>query len=180
MTFRLTIALMLLASMLSGQQWSGAKSMIRLRIQAGGLRNGVPDRIAFVFVNRGDQELRMPAVSPCIRGRYNGTIKLILQFSPLRPQTSGVGGGCGVGQDHVPILEEAKSWKIVPPHGAFTISYTRSELFVNQEAPGVYLFSGEYDPPQLTAEDMRALEKANIVFPRESLVSEQLRFTRPE
>ena len=102
----------------------------------------------------------------------------MVKFTPLRPQSGGGGCGGGLG-DAPPILEQARSWKAVSPHGSYKISFKRSELFVTEE-PRVYEFWGEYYPPQLTAENALALQNANIRFPRESLISQRLRFTRPE
>ena len=71
-------------------------SNVELRIIPNELIKGVPGTISFVFVNITDHEVRIPPVSPCV-GKYSGTIKLRLDFSPVAPQTTGKGGGCGGG-----------------------------------------------------------------------------------
>lgn len=158
----------------------GHAQTVKLRIEGSGLRDGVPERISFVFVNAGDQNLSIPPLSPC-SGRYSGHLTLMLNFSPLQPQVSGKGGGCGGAVDHhLPILDQARAWKVVPPHSSFAVTYARSELFDYQQAAGVYLYSGRYDPPQLSAAEVLMLEGAGIIFPSEALVSEGLRFARPQ
>jgi hypothetical protein len=153
---------------------------VKLRLEGSELRDGVPERISFVFMNLSDQSLRIPPVSPCT-GNDSGHLTLMVEFSSVRPQTSGSGGGCGsVATDLPSVLELAKNWKIIPPRGSFTVTYKRSELFDNQQAAGIYEFVGKYDPPSFTAGEVLMLENAGIKFPREALVSERLRFTKPE
>jgi hypothetical protein len=158
----------------------GARAQtVRLRIEGSDFRDGVPERISFVFVNLSDRSVRIPPLSPC-NNRYSGHLTLMLKFSPVQPQTSGSGGGCGGGlYDGPSILEQALTWNVVPPHTSFTVTYRRTELFDNQHASGTYEFFGKYDPPLLTADEVLMLEKAGINFSREALTSEQLRYARP-
>lgn len=173
---RIVALLLLCASTTS----AGRAQAVKLRIEGSELRGGVPERISFIFVNLSDQSLRMPPVSPC-SGHYSGHLTLMLEFSPAEQQTEGRGGGCGSGGFDFPsLVEQARAWKIIPPHQSFTVTYTRSELSSYQEAAGTYEFWGKYDPPQLTTQQLLALENAGIDFPREALVSERLRFTKPE
>jgi hypothetical protein len=166
--------------MTSAQTSARNQSKIQLGIRAGELIDGLPETIRFVFVNVGHHEVKIPTVSPCVPDRYSGALRLELKFSPLRPQTEGRGGGCGGGLDHPPgILEQAKSWRRLKPGASLTISYKRTEL-APQQAPGAYEFWGEYRPPQLTAEDITALEQAGVSFANETLRSKPLRFNRPE
>jgi hypothetical protein len=119
----------------------------------------------------GDHEVSIPPLSPCT-GRFTGTLKLRLDFSPAGPRGGGEGGGCGGGGSHPPgILDQVKSWRILKPRQSLAVSYKRSELWVSEQAPGGYDFWGEYEPPQLTAEDIAALEHAGIDFLREPLTS---------
>ncbi len=173
--------LVLLSLIVSGQISPTKQSNVELRLSAAQINHGVPDSIGFVFANIGDHEVRVPPVSPCI-GRYSGTLNLRLEFSPSRPSArTGKGGGCGGGVDHMPgILEQAKTWRKLRPGESFTVSYKREELFVSEQAPGAYEFWGEYRPPRLTTEEITALERAGIDFPREPLSSTHLRFNRPE
>jgi hypothetical protein len=171
------LVLFLLAA--SAQTPARKQSKVELGIRPSELIDGVPERINFVFVNISDHELRIPPVSPCIPGRYSGTVKLHLAFSPLGPQTAGKGGGCGGGADHPPgILEQATSWTRLKPGASLTISYQRVELFVSEQSPGAYDFWGEYQVPQLRAEDLSALESVGIDFASETLRSTHLRFQR--
>ena len=177
---RVLIVLVSLALIGQTQTSNASAPRMKLRIDPAEITNGVPQRITFVFFNLGHYEVRIPPISPCV-SLYFGRIALMLKFTPLRPQSGGVGGGCGGGLGHVPpIVEQAKNWKAVPPHGSYKISFKRSELFVTEERPGVYEFWGEYYPPQLTTENVLALQNANIRYPQESLISQRLRFTRPE
>jgi len=173
--------LVLLSLIVSGQISPTKQSNVELRLSAAQINHGVPDSIGFVFANIGDHEVRVAPVSPCI-GRYSGTLNLRLEFSPSRPSArTGKGGGCGGGVDHMPgILEQAKTWRKLRPGESFTVSYKREELFVSEQAPGAYEFWGEYRPPRLTTEEITALERAGIDFPREPLSSTHLRFNRPE
>jgi hypothetical protein len=165
---------------LAAFQIAGAQSSsVKLQIEADDLVNGVPERITFVFSNFGDFEVKIPLLSPCI-GRETGRVVLMLKFTPLDPQGTGVGGGCGGEIDHPPpIFEQARTWKVIPPHSSYKISYKRSELFVTEERPGVYEFRGEYRPPPLTGNDTLTLEEAKVEYLRQTLVSEPLRFSRP-
>lgn len=145
---------LILFSLIASAQTSPTKqSNIELRLRTGQLINGVPETISFVFVNIGDQEVRIPPVSPCIGGQYSGTLKSRLELSPVVPQGTGKGGGCGVGASHVlGILEQAKSWRRLQPRQWLIVSYKRNELFVFEQTPGAYDFWGEYEPPHLRAE----------------------------
>ena len=174
-------ALALVLSSLIGSAHDCAKkqSDVDLLIRSGELTKGVPGTFSFVFVNNADHEVRIPPVSPCV-GRYSGTVKLRVDFSPITPQTTGKGGGCGSGGSHPPgILEQAKSWKKLKPGESLTVSYKRTELFDYEEAPGAYEFWGEYQPPRLTTEEIAVLEHAGIAFLCEPLKSTHLRFNRP-
>jgi len=171
--------LVLCSLIVSAQTSAGKQSSVELRIRPSHVTKGVPDTISFVFVNIGDHELRIPPVSPCIGGRFSGTLRLRLEISPV--PTTGKGGGCGGEGSHLlGILEQAKSWKRLKPGESLTVSYKRSELFVSEQAPGAYELWGEYQPPHVPAEDITALEHAGIDFPREPLSSTHLRFNRPE
>jgi hypothetical protein len=153
---------------------------LELRITPGELIHGVPGSISFVFLNITDHQVKIPPVSPCI-GRYSGTIKLRLEFSPATPRTTGKGGGCGGGASDQPgILEQAESWRKLKPSESFTVSYKRAELLVFEEAPGTYELWGEYLPLQLTTEELAILEHAGISFPCQTLRSAHLRFNRPQ
>jgi hypothetical protein len=157
---------------------SFCKQSLELRLKPSQIVNGVPGRISFVFLNIGDHEVRIPFVSPC-RVSTSGVLILNLNFSPAVPQTSGKGGGCGGGVSHPPgILEQSKTWTRLKSGETLTRSYKRTELFVFEEAPGAYEFWEEYHPPQLTAEQVVALEDAGIDFAREPLTSVHLRFKR--
>jgi hypothetical protein len=172
--------LLLFSLILPAQTFPAEQSNVELRLRASQIMNGVPDTISFVFVNITDHDVRVPPVSPCI-GRYSGTLNLRLEFSPIGPPGTGKSGGCGGGVSHPPgILEQAKSWKNLRPGESLTVSYKRTELFVFEQAPGVYDFWGEYQPPQLTADDIKALKQAGIDFPRKPLRSTHLRFNRPD
>ena len=158
------VLLVLSALGVSAHECAKKPSDIELRITPGELVKGVPRTISFVFLNITDHEERIPPVSPCI-GQYSGTIKLRLDFSAVTPQTTGKGAGCGAGGSHPPgILEQAKSWRRLKPNESFTVSYERAELFVFEEAPGAYELWGEYQPPQLTTEEIAVLEHAGIAF----------------
>lgn len=177
--YNLTVVLVLvLFPCVVSAQTPSAKQSIELRLKPSEITNGVPERISFVFLNIGDQEVRIPSVSPC-RASTSGVLILNLNFSPAVPQRSGKGGGCGGGVSHPPaILEQAKTWTRLKPGESLTLSYKRTELFVFEEAPGAYDFWGEYHPPKLTAEQVVALEGAGIDFAREPLTSVHLRFKR--
>lgn len=164
----------------SGQIHSAKPHSIELRLRADQIVNGVPDTISFVFENVGDHEVRIPPLSPCV-GQYSGTLKLRLAFSPFGPHGSGKGGGCGGGTSHPPtILDQVKSWKRLEPGQSLTVAYKRTDLFVFEQGAGDYDFSGEYDPPHLTEQDISTLEHAGIDFLHESLTSAHLRFNRRE
>src|SRR5271157_3503646 len=86
------------------------KPDLELRLVPGDLVDGVPETFTFVLVNISGHDIRMPQPSQCTGG--NGTVRLYLDFTPLRPPVTGGGGGCGGGSSHPPeILEQAKSWK---------------------------------------------------------------------
>jgi hypothetical protein len=160
-------------------QISTGKSDLELRIVPSELVDGVPEAFTFVLVNIGGHDMRMPQPSQCMGA--NGTVSLHLDFTPLKPPLTGGGGGCGVGSSDAPgILDQAKSWKTLKPGESLAVSYKRAALFDRQNAPGVYEFWGEYQPPELSAEDITALQHAGIDFPRERLKSAHLRFKRPE
>jgi len=111
---------------------------VKLRIEGSELQGGLPERISFVFTNSGNRNISIPPLSSCSRS-YSGYLTLMLDFSPVRPQTSGRGGRCGGGSAHKPsILEQALAWKVVPPHSSFVVTLKRSELSY-QEAAGVYV-----------------------------------------
>ena len=172
---------LLFSLILQGQSSGIQKSSLELHLTAHQLINGVPDKFSFVVVNVSDHEVRVPSMSPCMGGRYSGTLVLNLEFQPSGPPTPGKGGGCGggVGGSHMPgILEQAKSWRGLQPGESLTKTYKRSELFVYEEGRGAYDFWAEYGPPALTAEDIAALEQAGIDFPRQVLRSSHLRFHR--
>jgi hypothetical protein len=174
------ITVVLSSLILTAQSSRTKPSSVELRLAANEIVNGVPDAFSFVFVNLGDHEIRVPPVSPCV-GPYSGTLILRVEFSPIQPQKSGKGGGCGGAGSHMPgILEQAKSWGRLQPGESLTMSYKRSELNVFEQAPGAYDFWGEYQPPKLTAEEVRLLEQAGMDFPRELLKSTHLRFHRRE
>jgi len=173
------VLLVLSALIVSAHDCAKKPSDVELRITPGELIKGVPRTIGFVFLNVADHEVRIPPVSPCI-GRYSGTIKLRLDFSSVTPQTTGKGAGCGGGVSHPPgILEQAKSWRRLKPGESFTVSYERAELFVFEEAPGAYELRGEFQPPQLTTEEIAVLDHAGISFPCQTLRSAHLQFNRP-
>lgn len=173
------VALALSSLIVSAHDCAKKLPDVELQIRSGELIKGVPDTFNFVFVNNADHEVRIPPVSPCV-GRYSGTVKLRVVFSPMTPQTTGKGGGCGGGGSHPPgIVEQAGSWKKLQPGESLTVSYKRTELFDFEEAPGAYEFWGEYQPPQLTTEEITVLEHAGIAFPCEPLKSTHLRFNRP-
>jgi len=172
--------LLLSLLMFSAQSSAQNRSSVELSLRPSELVNGVPKTMGFVFVNTVDHEVRIPPVSPCIPGRYSGMVKLNLEFLPLRPQIAGKAGGCGGAASHnQSILEQVKSWKRLQPGESLTLSYQRSELSVSEEAAGAYELWGQYQPPQLTAEDMTALEHAGIDFPSQPLRSAHLHFNRP-
>jgi len=114
----------LLFSLILQAQSSGIQqSSLELRVTPHQLINGVPDRFSFVFVNVGDHEVRVPPMSPCMGGRYSGTLILDLEFQPSGPPTPGKGGGCGGGISHMPgILEQAKSWRSLQPGESVEVS----------------------------------------------------------
>jgi hypothetical protein len=173
------LALVLSSLIVSAHGCAKKLSDVDLLVRSGELTKGVPGTFSFVFVNNADHEVRIPPVSPCV-GRYSGTVKLGVDFSPITPQTTGKGGGCGGGASHPPgILEQAKSWKKLKHGESLTISYKKTELFDFEEAPGAYEFWGEYQPPRLTAEEIAVLELAGIAFPCEPLKSTHVRFNRP-
>jgi hypothetical protein len=173
------LALVLASLIVSANDCAKKPSGVELQLRSGELTKGVPGTFSFVFVNNADHEVRIPPVSRCV-GRYSGTVKLRVDFSPITPQTTGKGGGCGGGGSHPPgILEQAKSWKKLKPGESLTVSYKRTELFDFEEAPGAYEFWGEYQPPRLTTEEIAVLEHAGIAFPCEPLKSTHLRFIRP-
>jgi hypothetical protein len=175
------ISVLVLSSLVVSAQTSARKeSDVELRLEPSHVINGVPDTFSFVFVNVGDHEIRIPPVSPCV-GRHSGTLRLKLDFLPVGPPADGAGGGCGGGVSHPPpILEQAKSWRMLQPGKSLTVRYKRSELFVFEQHSGAYDFSGEYDPPRLTADESATLEHAGIDFPREPLQTTHLRFNRSE
>jgi hypothetical protein len=176
----MAFAVLLLFSFILQAQSSGRPgSSLEVRLNAHQLTNGVPDTFSFVFVNVGDHEVRVPALSPCMGGRYSGTLILELEFSPSGPPMPGKGGGCGGGVDHMPgILEQSKLWRSLKPGESLTMTYKRSELFVYEQGPGAYDFWAEYRPPALTVEDITALQQAGIDFPRQVLRSAHLHFHR--
>jgi hypothetical protein len=179
-TLVVPMLLTLCSSSVSAQGRAKKPPDVELRIAPGELVQGVPGSISFVFLNTSDHEVRIPPVSPCV-GRYSGTIKLRLEFSPATPPSPGKGGGCGAGLSHQPgILEQAKSWSKLKPDESFTVSYKRAELFVFEEAPGSYELWGEYFPPKLTAQELAVLEHADISFPCQTLRSAHLQFNRPQ
>ncbi len=151
------------------------KPNLELRLQPGQLINGIPESFTFVFVNISSDEIRMPLPSKCI-GSDNGTLLLSIEFTA--PGTSGFGGGCGGGINGPKIPEKFKNWEILEPNKSLSISYSRQELFATQQAPGRYEFWAEYRPPEISADDQRALTEAGIDFPREQLVSRHLVFVR--
>ena len=174
-------ALALVLSSLIGSAHDCARKLsdVDLLITPSGLTKGVPGTFSVVFVNNADHEVRIPPVSPCV-GQYSGTVKLRVDFSPITPQTTGKGGGCGSGGSRPPgILEQAKSWKKLKPGESLTVSYKRTELFDFEEPPGAYEFWGEYQPPRLTTEEIAPLEHAGIAFLCEPLKSNHLRFNTP-
>jgi hypothetical protein len=174
------VLLVLFALGVSAHDCAKKPSDIELRITPGELVKGVPRTIGFVFLNITDHEERIPPLSPCI-GQYSGTIQLRVDFSPVTPQTSGKGAGCGAGGSHPPgILEQAKSWRRLKPSESFAVSYERAELFDFEEAPGAYELWGEYRPPQLTTEEIAVLDHAGIAFPCRTLRSAHLQFNRPQ
>jgi hypothetical protein len=174
------VLLVLSALIVSAHDCAKKPPDVELRVTPGELIKGVPRTVSFVFLNITDHEVRIPPLSPCI-GQYSGTIKLRLDFSPVTPQTTGKGAGCGAGGSHTPgILEQAKSWRRLKLGESFTVSYERAELFVFEEAPGAYELWGEYQPPQLTTEEIAVLEHAGISFPCQTLRSAHLQFNRPQ
>ena len=172
--------LLLLSLMLQAQSSRAQQSNVELHLTAHQLINGLPDTFSFIFVNVGDHDVRVPPVSPCMGGRDSGTLILKLEFSPTgRPPTTGKGGGCGGGGSDMPgSLEQAKTWRTLKPGESLIKTYKRSELFVYEQDPGAYDFWGEYRPPALTSEDITALERAGMDFPRQPLRSAHLRFHR--
>lgn len=155
---------------------------LELRIKPGELDKGLPREFSFVFVNISDHIVRMPRPTQCSGGA--GTVFLRSAFKPLNPLRvpSGGGGGCGAGhpaQDSR-ILQWAQSWQSLKPGESLTVKYTRRALFNFQEDAGSYDFWVEYVPPDLTAEDIAQLERAGFDFPRASLVSKRLHFSRPQ
>lgn len=111
------IVLLLFSLILQAQSSGTPQSNLKMHLTAHQLINGVPDTFSFVFVKVGDHEVRVPPVSPCMGGRYSGT--LILEL----------GGGCGGISYHMPgILEEAKLWSRLQPGESLTKMYKRGEL----------------------------------------------------
>ena len=172
-----------IAATLSAQDPVGSQIVVKpkleLRILPGQLDRGLPKSFTFVFVNRSDDQLRMPRPTQCSGG--NGTVMLRSQFKPLNTRgiPSGGGGGCGGGlTDKIQLLEWAKSWHSLDPGESVSVNYSRRDLFNFQEDAGDYEFWGEYVPPKLTIEDISLLEWAGIDFPRMTFTSAHLNFKR--
>jgi len=175
------IGVLVLASLTLCAQDAGRKQSpnIELHLHSGELINGLPETFTFIFENVSDHEVRLPPMTPCFPGRYVGRIKLNLDFSPLHPPIRGGGGGCGGGGSHAPkLLDQAKAWKLLRPGESLSVTFSRKQLFVIQEAPGHYDFWAEYEPPQFSAEEQAMLEKAGIDFPRAPLASAHLKFDK--
>ncbi len=156
------------------------KADVVLHLRGIEVSGGVPENFVFTFVNVGNRDVRLPPISPC-RGRYTGLIRLKLRFSPLHMQsTLPPVVGCLSGSAHERLIEQAKSWKLLRPGESLSLTFSRKQLFEFQNAPGEYEFWAEYDPPQISTEEESALQAADIEYPSRSLVSEHLRYKRPE
>ena len=160
------------------QEPASIRPNVELLLKGGKLVNGVPDAFTFVFVNTGDHEVRLPPVSPCI-GNDTGWLLLWLEFTPVKPQGGGEGGGCGGSVNHGPkLMEQVKGWRVLSPGDSYQIRFPRIELFSKEQRPGKYDFWAEYRPPTFSPEDQRMLNEAGIDFPRTGLKSEHVAFRR--
>lgn len=149
---------------------------LELRLQPGKLVNGIPESFTFVFVNISDHDVRMPQPSRCGTST-NGIVYLGVKLDP--PPPLGMRGGCGEGYSGVgPIRDQARNWKVLKPGESLKVSFTRTELFSNQQAPGTYEFWAIYTPPIIPAYDQQILTEEGIDFPRTHLVSPHLTFVR--
>jgi hypothetical protein len=173
---------LLLSLILQGQSSGTQPANLALHLTAYDLVNGIPNTFSFVFVNVSDHEVRVPPMSPCVLDGDAGQVILVLLFQrSYGTVTTGQGGGCGggVGGSDMPgILERARSWTSLGRGESLTKTYKRSDLFVYEQGPGAYNFWAEYKPPEFTPEDIAALERARIDFPRQVLRSASLRFQR--
>jgi hypothetical protein len=177
--FQVTVLSLLLIACFSSaraQDTASAKNL-KLTLEAGELRNGVPDKFIFIFRNVSDHDVRMPPVGPC-SSDVNGWLRLQLDYKYLVDE-QGSGGGCGGGAGDQPgILEIAKSWKTLSPGQSLRIKESRRDMFQNQDCAGKYDFWAEYTPPRFSAAEVESLTKAGIDFPHQELASEHLEFTR--
>ena len=104
--FIVVVVLILVWPLSLSAQSTGRKKPpnVELHLSAGELVAGVPETFTFTFENVSDHEVRLPAMTPCIPGKYVARIKLNLDFTPLHPPLTGGGGGCGGGVSPQPNL----------------------------------------------------------------------------
>ena len=159
----------------SGQS-SLARPNLELRLTASQVSHGLPRLFTFVLVNRSDHPVLLPP-QPSLCIGLNGTINLAMTFTPLKGEVTGWGSGCGSNVSFPPILDRLKSWKRLEPGESLSVPYEHDSSKDFGMAAGTYDFSGTYEPPKLTPEDIATLEQAGIDFPRQTLTSNHLRFS---
>jgi hypothetical protein len=153
-------------------------AVLELRIQPKDIRMDVPQAFAFLLVNVGNQDARVPTPSVYCSG-LDGTLSLRLDFVPLAPGEPGSGGGCGgTITDRPPILKRVKEWKLLHPGESLTVEAGKNRLHFEDREPGTYEFWATYQPPQLSPNDQAELRQAGIDFPQAKLSSAHVVFIK--
>jgi hypothetical protein len=176
-TLALTVAALTSPLLIFSQNGNSQKMPnLELRLKPGQMVNGIPESFTFAFVNISNHDVRMPQPSRCSSSAM-GTIYLVVELRPAPPP--GIRGGCGEGFSGMgPMRDQAENWKVLKPGESLKVSFSRGELFSNEQAPGTYNFWAKYTPPTIPVKDRRVLTEEDIDFPRTHLVSPHLLFMR--
>jgi len=164
------------STLLSGQGTSSSGSALELRLSPIGAKGGVPEGFVFSIVNTSDHDMLLPIPELECTYPFNGYILLRLVVKPLPL----AGRGCAIdrGGNWPPILERAKSWKVLHAGETMTLKGDRKKLLFDDTMIGTYEFWSEYVPPLVSPVDANLLRGYGVEFADRPLQSGHLKFVR--
>ncbi len=148
--------------------------ILELRLESELNQDKTPQTLTVLIVNKGDHDVRLPVPSIACDDIPYGTVALHFRFKPIMKSTNLLEGGCINDYGYTPILDRLKGWKVLGPGESLSLM---TKHVLAQDA-GAYEYWASYIFPGMPQADEDVLQNAGIDFPKSTLESSHLSFTR--